>query len=71
MIRITCSSEGFIRCGAVHPKGTTDYPDDKFSAQEIKLMQRDPKLQVEIIEEKIEPSEKDDAKGKKKTKDKK
>ena len=62
MIRITCSQEGYIRCREVHPEGTTEYPDDRFNDQQIKVMRQDPKLKVEIIEGK---SSKKESKNKK------
>jgi len=52
MIRITSKQHNFRRCGVAHPKGTTEYPDDRFSSAELKVFQAEPKLTVEIVEEK-------------------
>lgn len=55
MIKITCRQQGFLRCRVAHPKGTTEYPDDAFTPEQVKVMQAEPKLIVEIVEEEKEP----------------
>jgi hypothetical protein len=59
MIRITSRQNVLHRCRVPHPKGTTEYPDDMFSKAQIKILQAEPKLTVEIIEdgEQIEGTE--------------
>jgi len=59
MIRITSKQHNFRRCRIAHPKGTTEYPDDKFTEEQIKILQAEPKLTVEIVEdgEQIEGTE--------------
>lgn len=49
MITITSKRENFRRCGISHPKAVTEYPDDKFSMDEIAVMSADPMLDVEHI----------------------
>jgi len=56
MIRITSKQHLFRRCRVAHPKGKTEYPDDTFTAEQIKVLQAEPKLTVEIVE-KIEGKE--------------
>jgi len=49
MIRITSKQHNFRRCRVAHPKGTTEYPDDRFTEEQIKVLQAEPKLTVEIV----------------------
>lgn len=49
MIRIKSKVEGFRRCGIAHSKEPVDYPDDKFSAAELKTLKADPVLAVEEV----------------------
>jgi hypothetical protein len=49
MIRITSKQHNFRRCGMAHPKGTMEYPDDRFTAQELKILKAEKKLIVEIV----------------------
>lgn len=52
MIRITALTDGFRRCGVAHPKQATDYPDKRFTAAELKTLQTEPQLVVEIMPDK-------------------
>lgn len=52
MIRITAKKEGFRRAGVAHPKVATEYPDDRFSEEELEILQAEQQLVVEILEEK-------------------
>jgi len=49
MIRITSKQHNFRRCRVAHPKGSTEYPDDTFTGEQIKILQAEPKLTVEIV----------------------
>lgn len=51
MIRITSKKAGFRRCGMPHPKEPVDYPDDRFSEEELDILKAEPMLIVEIIAE--------------------
>jgi len=51
MIRITSKQHNFRRCRVAHPKGTTEYPDDTFTPEQLKVLQAEPKLTVEIVED--------------------
>ena len=51
MIRITSKRHNFRRCGAAHPKGTVDYPDDRFSEDELEILRAEPMLTVEVIKD--------------------
>jgi len=50
MIRITSKTDGFRRCGIVHPAAPREYPDDHFSREEIELLTAEPMLIVELVE---------------------
>jgi hypothetical protein len=52
MIRITSKSEGFRRCGVVHPSTATEYPDERFSKKELEVLKAEPMLVVEEVAEK-------------------
>ena len=56
MIRITSKKDGFIRCRVRHPAKPIEYPDGTFTAKQIKILQAEPMLVVEIIKEKKAPS---------------
>jgi FluMu-like protein len=49
MIRITAHRDGFRRCGIAHPSTPTEYPDDRFSKKELKQLQDETMLTVEVI----------------------
>lgn len=63
MIRITCKQHNFRRCRVAHPKGTTDYPDDTFTPEQIKVLQAEPKLIVEIVPDEPEGTETETGQG--------
>jgi len=50
MIRITSKRHNFRRCGMAHPKGPAEYPDGRFSAEELKVLKAEPMLTVEVID---------------------
>lgn len=50
MIRIASNRHNFRRCGIAHPKEPTDYPDDRFSEQELEALNAEPMLTVEFID---------------------
>lgn len=54
MIRITSKKAGFRRCGMPHPKEPVDYPDDRFSEEELDILMAEPMLIVELIESPVE-----------------
>jgi len=51
MIRIKSKQAGFRRCGVAHPADWTEYPDDRFTEAEIGVLQAEPMLFVEIVED--------------------
>lgn len=55
-IRITSKRADFRRCGIAHPAVATDYPDERFSAEELERLQAEPMLVVEVIEGKGKPA---------------
>ena len=54
-ILITSKKHNFRRAGVAHPKDVTEYPDDRFSKEELKILKAEPMLTVEIV--KPEPAE--------------
>lgn len=70
MIKITSKKEGFRRCGVSHPKGATEYPDDRFSTKELKILEGEPMLFVEfgVVDEKAEAEAKAKAEAEAKAK---
>lgn len=47
MIRIRSKKDGFRRCGIAHPAGPVEYPNEKFSPEQIKALKAEPMLLVE------------------------
>lgn len=58
MIIITSKKDGFRRCGVAHPSRPTEHADDKFTEEELVILQEEPMLTVVV-------SEGEPAKGKK------
>lgn len=52
MIRITSKQAGFRRCGVAHPAAPTDHADDAFTPAQLKQLQAEPMLLVEIVSDK-------------------
>lgn len=46
MIRITSKRHNFRRCEVAHPKGATEYPDDRFTEADIETLKAEPMLTV-------------------------
>jgi len=46
MIIITSKKDGFRRCGIAHPATTTEYPDDRFTEEELEVLRKEPMLVV-------------------------
>ena len=57
MIRITAKKDGFRRAGISHA-GTRDYPDGRFTPQELAMLKAEPILVVEEITVPIQLKEK-------------
>jgi hypothetical protein len=49
MIRIKSKRHLFRRCGVAHPKGPVEYPDGRFSEDELEILKAEPMLNVEVI----------------------
>lgn len=47
MIRIKSEKAGFRRCGIAHPAQWVEYPDGRFSDEELKRLEAEPMLKVE------------------------
>lgn len=52
MIRIISKQDGFRRCGVSHPSTAVDHPDDKFTDEELEILDREPMLAVSLVDEK-------------------
>jgi len=46
MIQIKSKYDGFRRCGVAHTKAGQEFPDDFFTAEQIKQMENDPMITV-------------------------
>ena len=65
MVRIKSRRHNFRRCGIAHPKESTEYPDDRFTKKELKILMAEPMLTVvEVAEIKDEAKIKAEAKAK-------
>lgn len=51
MIRIRSKKAGFRRCGIPHSDKWTEYPDERFTKDEIRALQAESMLQVERLPE--------------------
>ena len=47
MIRITSKRHNFRRCNMPHPKGSVEYPDDRFTEDDLAILKAEPMLTVE------------------------
>lgn len=58
MIRIRAKRErGFRRCGMRHGKEWTEHPDGAFSEEQLAVLQAEPMLEVQVVEEKADSGE--------------
>lgn len=51
MIRISSKQDGFRRCGVAFSRQATEYPDKQFTELQLKILQTEPMLKVEVIPE--------------------
>lgn len=51
MIRIISKRHNFRRAGIPHPKGPAEYPDDRFSDEELRILKAEPMLTVEELDD--------------------
>lgn len=49
MIKITSMVDGFRRCGIAHSKKPQTYEDKRFTAEELKILEAETMLKVEMI----------------------
>ena len=49
MIRIKSKKAGFRRCGIAHPAIWAEYPEGRFTAEELAELKAEPMLSVEIV----------------------
>lgn len=59
MIRITAKQDGFRRAGMAHTKEPKEYPDDKFSKEQLAALKAEPMLVVEILPDAAAPGKPD------------
>lgn len=63
MIRIAAWKDGFRRCGVAHSANPSDWPDDRFSADELEILLNEPMLMVEVIADPVDIGPGDDDLG--------
>jgi hypothetical protein len=56
-IKIKSKQNNFRRCGIPHPDQWTEYPDDKFTKEELVILKKEPML---IVEEMSNPKKYED-----------
>ena len=49
-VKIKSKRPGFRRCGIANPDVMLEYPDDRFTSEELKRLKGEPMLIVEIVE---------------------
>lgn len=49
MIRIVSRKDGFRRCGIEHAAMPTEYPNDRFTAEQLAQLQAEPMLVVDVL----------------------
>ena len=52
MIKIKSKQRNFRRCGIAHPDTAVEYPDDKFTPEQLSILKAEPMLIVEVVREK-------------------
>lgn len=52
-IRITAKTDGFWRCGVAHPAKATDYPDNRFDADQLTRLRAEAELIVQVIDDPV------------------
>jgi len=63
MIVIRAKTPGFRRCGIAHSVEPTQWPDDRFTAEELKVLQAETELLVELVKDKPGKPEAKEAKS--------
>lgn len=61
MIVISSKRHLFRRCGVAHTKESTEYPDDRFTEEELETLATEPMLAVKYVED---PEDEAEAKAK-------
>jgi len=51
-VQITALKAGFRRCGVAHSKEPKIWPDNEFTARELKILEAEPNLRVEMVKDK-------------------
>ncbi len=49
MIRITAGKDKFRRCGVAHPAAPAEYPNERFTADELEALLGEPMLVVVVL----------------------
>ena len=61
-VRIRSLQESFRRCGIAHGTKIVEYPDKKFSPEDLKILKAEPMLVVEVLTKADLANEKTEAK---------
>lgn len=51
MIRIISKQNGFRRCGVAHSTTPSDYPDDRFTDEELAALEAEPMLVLSHVDD--------------------
>jgi len=62
-IVIIAKKDGFRRCGVSHSGQATTWPEDRFTPEELAILQAEPMLVVQVVPETAEAPEPKKAKG--------
>ena len=54
-VRITARTHGFRRAGMAHPGTPTDYPAGHFTPQQLRQLEAEPQLIVQVIDPPSDP----------------
>jgi hypothetical protein len=64
MIRIVSKKAGFRRCGVSHPDTPVEYPNERFTEEELERLKAEPMLFVQVLPDSEKPGEPEAGAGK-------
>lgn len=50
VLRIKAARDGYRRCGVAHSRQAVDHPIDRFSEDQVAILEADPMLVVQVAE---------------------
>jgi hypothetical protein len=60
---ITSKRDGFRRCGIEHPAKPVEYPDDRFTEEQLKKLKAEPMLIVQVVDGQNQKEQKQEKPG--------